>query len=384
MSGRKKILYFSNIIAPYNIEYFNRLSKELNGDIFFYFDNQSESNRQWTIQQQQLQFEYKIEKTWNLEKESAVSNDTTLPRTIYFPFSVVKRIFQHRPDVVMSIEFGIRSLLCLLAAKLTGAAFLIVSDVTIGSEKSVGKARQLLRKTIARFATGGVARSRNAKSYLASLGMSSGSIYVAPYAVNAIEVAAAPADNTDTFKLLYVGQFHHLKGLDLLLSAIDKLEPSLKNKLVLYLAGGTREQLTAAYPEINQTQIETLGFLSQEELAAWYKKADVFVLPSRQDTWGLVINEAVQQGCPVIISTYAGAADELIQHKDSGLVVDPLNTTEFAQTLEYAIKHPEALESYAAKATVNLRQYSYEQAVGETIKAIASVSKSIKLKNVNA
>jgi hypothetical protein len=64
--------------------------------------------------------------------------------------------------------------------------------------------------------------------------------------------------------------------------------------------------------------------------------------------------------------------------------VDPLNTTEFAQTLEYAILHPEALKRYAAKATLNLRQYSYDQAVSETLKALSSASNSIKMKNVHA
>jgi glycosyltransferase involved in cell wall biosynthesis len=387
MSERKKILYFSNIIAPYNIEYFNGLYKELKGSIYFYFDNSSESNRQWKIQQQQLLFEYKIENSWNVEKESKVSNATTLSRTIYFPFSVVKRIFQQRPDVVLSIEFGIRSLLCLTAAKIAGANFLIVSDVTIGSEKTVGRGRQLLRKLIARFSDGAVARSQHAKLYLERLGMSSPTIHVAPYAVSMVnpsEEIIKP--DTERFNLLYAGHFQHLKGLDLLLAALVQLDASAKNKLVLQLAGGTKEELLMAFPDALNMGIEIsiLGFLNQEELAGWYKRANAFVLPSRQDTWGLVINEAVQQGCPVIISTYAGAADELILHKDSGLIVDPLNTTEFAQSLEFAITHPEELARYAEKATANLRFYSYDQAVGATIKAISSVSKSIKPQNVHA
>lgn len=373
LKSAKKILYFGNIIAPYNIEYFNALHKALNGSILFYFDQYSEANRAWKIDNNRILFEYRIENSWKIEQKSTTVNQTTLFRTTYFPFFVLKRVRQYRPSVVLSIEFGFRSLFALFASKLTGAKFLLVSDVTTSSEAGISLIRKLLRKTITRFSDGAVARSYQAKNYLISLGFLSDQIQVAPYAVAASEKVPCNKKDNQFFTLLYVGHFEHHKGIDLLISTVEKLPATYKNRLKVVMAGGTNTMLAAIKPDYNSAVFHPLGFLQNAALQEWYQQSDAMILPSRQDTWGLVINEAVQNNCPVLISTHAGAAGELIRNQETGLVFDPLDEAAFLQALTFAMDHPLELKQLAENAKELLKEYNYEVAAARTVTAIHRV-----------
>jgi 1,2-diacylglycerol 3-alpha-glucosyltransferase len=72
-------------------------------------------------------------------------------------------------------------------------------------------------------------------------------------------------------------------------------------------------------------RIEFMPFLSQKQLKRYYKKASALILPSYSETWGLVINEAMASGLPVLVSTKCGCADTLVQNGTNGFTFDPFN-----------------------------------------------------------
>lgn len=76
------------------------------------------------------------------------------------------------------------------------------------------------------------------------------------------------------------------------------------------------------------------GFYSGIDLYAWYDMANYFVLPSRYEPFGAVVNESLIYGCPVIASKYIGAIDFI--NSDNGQLFDPLNETEFDSVLRSA------------------------------------------------
>jgi len=111
---------------------------------------------------------------------------------------------------------------------------------------------------------------------------------------------------------LYVGRFVKVKNLKLLIEAFNKL-PQLNLMMVGF--GEEEENLKA----IAMPNIKFLGQIKNIELWQYYRDADVFILPSLSETWGLVVEEALNNGTPVIVSDRVGCKDDLVT-SDTGLV----------------------------------------------------------------
>lgn len=124
---------------------------------------------------------------------------------------------------------------------------------------------------------------------------------------------------------IYVGRLIELKRLDLLISVFNK-----HSELTLEIIGtGSEENNLKSMANDN---IHFLGMVDNLKLPNYYRKADVFVLPSCSETWGLVVEEALNNGLPVIVSSHVGCHDDLVTPY-TGLVFPSGN----AKALEEAI-----------------------------------------------
>jgi glycosyltransferase involved in cell wall biosynthesis len=121
---------------------------------------------------------------------------------------------------------------------------------------------------------------------------------------------------------LFVGRLVREKGVFDLLRAYAQLAPSLREELGLVFVGdGTsRQQLERQAAEIYPGRIQFTGFLQREDLAAYYALAELFVLPTHSDPWGLVVNEAMACSLPVICSDAAGCGADLVEDGWNGLI----------------------------------------------------------------
>jgi glycosyltransferase involved in cell wall biosynthesis len=255
-----------------------------------------------------------------------------------------------------------------MMCKLTGAKLVVVSDVTPTTEATTGLLKRVVRKAIAKNINAAVARSYTAKRYLESLGMRGQAIVVAPYAIEAHVIKKQGDVNTlanlvaqksqKKFCFFYSGHFIHLKGIDLLVRAVASLPLEVRDKILIVLAGGSENELRELVGPYDTDKFLTLGFVPNDQILSVYPLADCFILPTRSDTWGLVVNEAVVAGCPVMVSKYAGSAGELIEDAISGIVFDPLDQKQFVDKLAFCIQNKALLVSYAAKAKEKLQEYN--------------------------
>jgi glycosyltransferase involved in cell wall biosynthesis len=154
------------------------------------------------------------------------------------------------------------------------------------------------------------------RGYLETLGIPSERISVAPNAVDpAIFAAPASRQRRERPVVLAVGRLSPEKGIDVLLRAVEGLDVDV------HVAGvGPEEQrLRAAAGEY----VRFLGQVERDDLPALYAGADVLAMPSRSDPWGMVLNEAALSGLPLVSTTAAGAAHDLIEDGANGYVVPP-------------------------------------------------------------
>jgi glycosyltransferase involved in cell wall biosynthesis len=138
-------------------------------------------------------------------------------------------------------------------------------------------------------------------------------------------------DPAAPFTLLFCGQLIQRKGVDVLAAAFPRAlaeEPRLR--LLLAGEGPERAALERALPT---GRFELRGHVAWELLPNLYAEADALVLPSRHDGWGLVVNEALAAGLPVVASTEVGAAQDLVTEGENGLLVAPADAARLAAAL---------------------------------------------------
>lgn len=178
----------------------------------------------------------------------------------------------------------------------------------------------------------------NSKSHYQRLGVPDAKLWFSPYGVDpsAFELGAeALSRHRETQRkalgwsdadvvLICSGKLFSKKGQDLLLRACAQLTKALQERVVIALLGEgeARAELTAMAEAINPVRVHFFGFKNQRELTPAFAAADIAVQPSRQgETWGLVVNEALLHGLPVIASNLVGSAADLVRSGQTGEIV---------------------------------------------------------------
>lgn len=178
----------------------------------------------------------------------------------------------------------------------------------------------------------------NATEYLSTLGVPSSRIVYAQNCVDERQFAdsAAPAKSLGQRPvLLVVGRLVPGKGVRLFIDVVARLRTEGRTFSVVIVGDGMeRMELQRRAHELGLDNIEFHLTRPPEELRAYYRGADILVHPTLHDVWGLVVSEALWSGLPVLVSKYAGCADELLPPEQ---IFDPLDPEDFAAKLRYAI-----------------------------------------------
>ncbi|MBD2359968.1 glycosyltransferase family 1 protein [Anabaena minutissima FACHB-250] len=202
-----------------------------------------------------------------------------------------------------------------------------------------------------------VATSPQEQQHMRSLVSTKGYIDVIPCGTDiqqfgSIDRASARAKlgiAQDTKVVLYVGRFDSRKGIETLVRAVNESQLRDSGKLKLIIGGGStpgasdgreRDRIESIVQELGMSNFTTLpGRLGQEILPTYYAAADVCVVPSHYEPFGLVAIEAMSSGTPVIASDVGGLQFTVVTEK-TGLLVPPKNVAAFSVAIDRILMNP--------------------------------------------
>jgi glycosyltransferase involved in cell wall biosynthesis len=142
--------------------------------------------------------------------------------------------------------------------------------------------------------------------------------------------------------------------------------------------GEERIRLQAHVQQLGLTGVRFLGFRNQTELPPLLELADVFVLPSRHEPWGLIVNEAMATGCAVIVSTEVGAHADLVTHGVEGCVFPAGNIAALAEALRTVFASPEIPRRMGESARRRIAHWTFEHNIRGLRQALAFATHKIK------
>ncbi len=158
----------------------------------------------------------------------------------------------------------------------------------------------------------------------------------------------------DTFNFLYVGRLVEQKNVRMLISAFEKISNNYSfAKLLIVGEGSLSEDIKQE--NINNTNITFLGAKFNNDLIEVYKIGHVLILPSSYEPWGLVVNEALSAGLPVIVSDKVGAAFDLVELPETGFVFNSEKPQELIDAMESMISNNNLYKDYAIKGYLHMK-----------------------------
>lgn len=335
-----RLVILTEIISPYRIPVFNALAKIPEIDLHVVFLAETDPTmRQWRVYTNEIQFSQDV-----------------LPsrryRSGYFHLLVnrnVRAVLRRAdPDVVLCGGYNYpASWQALHWAKKNCVPFLVWMESTQRDHRTGRWLTEKLKKKFLGQCNGVVVPGKSSFQYAVSFGFDSGAIFVAPNAVDndffssGAEAIRSNSGNARKEKqlplrfFLYVGRLIRAKGVFDLVKAYGKLNEGLREQIALVLVGDgpDREELMQGAAGINPGRVQFLGFAQREELPSYYGLAETFTFPTHSDPWGLVVNEALASGLPVITSSAAGCAADLIEDGGNGRVILPGNCEQLVEAM---------------------------------------------------
>ena len=173
-----------------------------------------------------------------------------------------------------------------------------------------------------------------------------------------------PERETNALRFLYCGQLIERKGVDLLVQSFCEVASQHPHvKLDLVGTGPLMEPLNNSIPPHLRDRIGFHGFSPIESLPHWFSHADIFVLPSRHDGWGVVVNQALAAGLPIIATDAVGAAQDFVENRGTGTIVPTGDQQALTRAMEYFAHNPQHRRDCANQSLKVAEELSLERGV---------------------
>ena len=375
-----KLIVLTEIISPYRIPVFNALAEHPEIDLRVIFLAETDpSMRQWRIYSDEARFSYEVLPSWRRRfgKHNILVNT-----------NVGTAMERARPDVILCGGYNyLASWQALHWAKKNDVPFLLWSESTAHDQRNTYSVVENLKQMFLNDCRGFVVPGKSAFEYVSRMTQSH-SIFIAPNAVdNKLFAARSQAAATSHTRLrgqlglperffLYVGRLVTAKGVQDLLHAYATLEPDLRQEVGLVFAGDgpLRAELEAEARSIFPGSVHFAGFIDRDVLPGYYALAECLVLPTHSDTWGMVVNEAMACGLPIICSRVAGCATDLV--RSNGILVDPRNASELGAALCKIAGDAELRAEMSAESRRLIQNYSPECCARGIAQAALTVMRS--------
>lgn len=174
--------------------------------------------------------------------------------------------------------------------------------------------------------------------------------------------------------ILYVGGLVQRKGLNVVIKSMPEIVKSISNvELIIVGEGSMREALTKLARDLKVSKyVKFVGLVENSEKVLYFKSADVFVLPSLYEVFGIVNLEAMACGIPIIASN-VGGIPEVVKDGKNGILVPPRNSKSLSDAIIYLLENEDIREKMGKNGMKEVKKYSWDKIAEMTEKVYKEV-----------
>jgi glycosyltransferase involved in cell wall biosynthesis len=347
---KNKIALIHAAYARYRQPLFEIFQDHYNID-FFFLD--------WSIIEPVHEYAGKLISTYELSKKKT---DYDIP--LFYPdkkfWLLLRDLIKNRYAVIITSCYSPQTVISLIASKITRSKYVLWVEDWYDPKPKFFKNRirffllRLIAKVVLKSAGAVVVEGSPQRRSVKNLGVPNEKIFQANHC--SLDYSKFKSYNLrqklnigNAIIILFLARIEKTKGLDVLLKAFSKIEQEKPGSYLVICGDGSFRSFCENI--VKEMRIEHVIFsgliISEEEKASFYKTADVFVSPSLiiaeeeiPEGWGLVINEAMSMGKPIITTNAVGAAEDLVRNDINGYVVKNGDVEELYQVLKKLVENP--------------------------------------------
>lgn len=322
---KRRVVVLTEIIAPYRIPVFNALAARDDVDPHIIFFSETDpSLRQWRVYKDEIRFSYEVLPAWRRR----------LGRYNMLVNLGVRSALRHAaPAAVVCGGYSyLASWQAALWARQHGVPLILWSESTAQDMRRNHVLVEFMKRFFRSWCSAFVAAGIASRAYLLALGAPKMLVFIAPDAVD-VRLFAEQAENArmkaDQIRtehelppryFLYVGRLVEEKGVFDLLEAYARLDETRRSRIGLVFVGEgpIRANLTQRASKISSGVVKFCGWVHRERISEFYALAAALIFPTHSDTWGLVVNEAMACGLPIVASDAAGCVPDLVHLGENG------------------------------------------------------------------
>lgn len=349
-----KVLFLTNLPAPYRVKFFSELGKLCDLTVIYERHSARDRDVKW-----RAEAENTFKEIYLHGKEIGADNS--------FCPEIIKYLNNTYDVIVISMYSTYTSMLAMLWMKLKKIPYCISTDGGFVHEES--KLKKWFKTFWLSSGKFWLCPGAYARDYLVYYGADKNRIsYYSFTSLDQKDILPEIPEKDDKFELrkklklegekivITVGRFIQGKGFDSLLRAFEIINTS---KVRLIIIGGTEEEFQTEVCKNIPEYVTIYPFMPKADLFEYYMAADIFILPTRSDVWGLVINEAMACGLPVITTDTCGAGTVLVKDGENGYLVPVDNPDVLADRLNKLL-NCDNLDKQGNASLNRIRNYTYQ------------------------
>lgn len=350
---------YSDNVAPYRIQWAEALAA-LGNDVSFIYTKSKDAvrNDAWLVKESNSVKMVKVPS--KIIKNHAIT------------LNIIKHIAKNPADVIIFDGYGVvPNYLAILYMNFKRRPFFINMDGYHIAQRTESFWKRLFKKPMFGKNASFFCGSELTKRFLISNGVPQEKITVHNFSsIHEKDILSAPVTETEKTKIrislglddkptiIAVGRFLGLKRFDSLIRAFVPFDD--KYQLLIVGEGDQKHVYTDLIQEFSLKNVKLVDFMPYEELKSYYKASDLFVLPSVDEIWGLVINEAMCFGLPCIATNFCIAAEAMIENGENGFVVDD-SVSELGEKIKQIMCNAELREKMARASLRTAHQFTIEK-----------------------
>jgi glycosyltransferase involved in cell wall biosynthesis len=381
------VALITNMLPPYRVSFYQTLARFI--DVRLVLDTMSEFNRSWELPDQAKQLQITVQNCRSFIY-SRHRNDVGYVEKRQFQFSeqTLPILAAMRPDVVISIEFGLKTIWSILYGWMYRVPVILMSEGTMHTEGYVGGIKRLIRKWIVSQCCRYWSNGPSSTELLVAYGADPKLIDEGMTGIDTEEWTAKVRSflpDRDAIRekwglkgrvMLFSGSLTPRKGVLPLLRALEqwRSEGSEMEFTLLLLGDGNERGAVEEWRQRNPAiRVVMPGFVQPQDLPPFFAAADWAVLPTLDDNWPLATLETLVAGLPQLFSCYNGATYDLCR-SSTGISFDPLNPADFVR----ALRGFEAVPDGRIPDEIVREISDYYSASGQAQRAMRSLKKVMR------
>ena len=318
-------------------------------------------------------------------------------RTLFNPranlqpnWDVLREVLRSRCDVVWAFGYTFVNTWVAAAAQFKGYRLLLRDDQTLLTERPRWKRalKHLTLPLLFRY-VGGLYTGEENRRFFLHYGTPRRRLFRANHCVDnkalrarRLELEPRRREIRESFGIrdespvvLFSGKLIDKKKPQLLLEAFEQLRRVLPCHLLFVGDGGLRRSLEDEVSRRGIPDVRWAGFLNQSRIAEAYVAGDIFVLPSAyEETWGLVVNEAMNFALPIVVSDKVGCGPDLVRDGYNGFVFRSGDVEGLRSALAALVASDALRKEYGAHSAALVQEYSVEACADQLVKAFLTVA----------